>query len=131
MFDNLTVDGILGLIGFLIFIVLFFTVLFFAIKFAVKVRQLDKDLRQMTLDAAIISLEFNKLLQEKQARPLQESEGFVKFISESRDWAFEYIEDVQQALVAYDIALSMDDAKVRNDAYNKLISFLPNDDVVN
>ena len=33
---------------------------------------------------------------------LKESDGFVKFLSTSRDWAFEYIEEVQKALVEFD-----------------------------
>jgi len=33
---------------------------------------------------------------------LKESDGFVKFISQSRDWAFEYIEEVQKALLEFD-----------------------------
>jgi hypothetical protein len=48
-------------------------------------------------------------------------------VSDSRDWAFTYIEDVQQAIQAYDVALSTDDAVVINIAYKKLISFLPDE----
>jgi hypothetical protein len=33
---------------------------------------------------------------------LKESDGFVKFLSSSRDWAFEYIEEVQKALTEFD-----------------------------
>lgn len=33
---------------------------------------------------------------------LKDTDGFVKFISQSRDWAFEYIEEVQKALAEFD-----------------------------
>ena len=35
-------------------------------------------------------------------KELSETDGFVKFISQSRDWAFQYIEEVQTALSEFD-----------------------------
>jgi hypothetical protein len=32
---------------------------------------------------------------------VEQSEGFLNFISQSRDWAFEYIEDVQEAIAEF------------------------------
>ena len=37
---------------------------------------------------------------------LETNDGFVKFISDSRDWAFKYIEDVQKALEEFDKKIS-------------------------
>jgi len=50
-------------------------------------------------------LQNNKITElEKQIEHLnlKESDGFVKFLSASRDWAFEYIEEVQKVLVEFD-----------------------------
>lgn len=90
----------------------------------------ERKIRQLTIDKAIFMGELAKMLEKQDNKAIEETEGFLKFISESRDWAFTYIEDVQQALMTYDVALSTDDAKIINDAYKKLISFLPEDDVV-
>lgn len=90
----------------------------------------ERKIRQLTIDKAIFMGELAKMLEKQDNKAIEETEGFLKFISESRDWAFTYIEDVQQALQVYDVALSTDDAKIINDAYKKLISFLPEDDMV-
>lgn len=62
---------------------------------------------------------------------VEQTEGFLRFISESRDWAFQYIEGIQEALKDYDKALSLNDAKKLNEAYSKLITFLPDDFTTN
>ena len=36
---------------------------------------------------------------------IEQTDGFVKFLSESRDWAFNYIEDVQQSIQHLKIAV--------------------------
>jgi hypothetical protein len=90
----------------------------------------QKEIKMLTLDKAILITEFAKVIEKQNSQKIEETDGFLKFVSESRDWAFTYIEDIQQALMVYDVALSTNDAKVINDAYKKLISFLPDDDLV-
>jgi hypothetical protein len=53
--------------------------------------------------------------------------GFVKFLSESRDQAFSYIEEVQNSIVAIKVAMDLNDEALIEEAYIKLISFLPSD----
>ena len=89
----------------------------------------EKQVRQLTLDKAVLITEFAKVLEKQNTQSIEETEGFLKFVSDSRDWAFTYIEDIQQALLAYDVALSTDEAAAINIAYKKLISFLPEDSV--
>jgi hypothetical protein len=43
--------------------------------------------------------ELNIAISNKQ---LEQSEGFVNFLTESRDWAFTYIQEVQEALKEFD-----------------------------
>jgi hypothetical protein len=61
------------------------------------------------------------------------NDGFVKFLSESRDLAFEYISEVQLAIESLKIAMELNDETMISESYKKLISFLPseNQDVVN
>lgn len=60
------------------------------------------------------------------------NDGFVKFLSESRDLAFEYISEVQLAIESLKISMELNDEAMIGESYKKLISFLPseNQDVV-
>lgn len=82
------------------------------------------------IEKTAMAARIEQLESARDSDTVESTEGFLRFISESRDWAFTYIEDVQQALMAYDVALSTDDAKIINEAYKKLISFVPDDDVL-
>lgn len=52
----------------------------------------------ITLDNLILKDELEKSRAETQDKSIDQSDGFLKFISESRDWAFKYIEEVQDGL---------------------------------
>lgn len=110
---------------------IFISALVYLIIFlAIKNRRLTARATQATIDRMAAMDMLYKLMDEQQNTNVEQTDGFLKFISDSRDWAFTYIEDIQQALAVYDVALSTDDAKIINEAYKKLISFLPDDDVV-
>lgn len=53
--------------------------------------------------------------------------GFIKFLSESRNSAFEYIENVQLAILDLKEAMLSGDENQISVAYNNLINFLPSD----
>ena len=57
---------------------------------------LRNDLAEFELRAALLEQGVKKALENAPA--IENSEGFIRFISESRDWAFQYIEEVQSAL---------------------------------
>ena len=50
----------------------------------------------------MLGQKIEELQKELSSKELSETDGFIKFISQSRDWAFEYIEEVQKALVEFD-----------------------------
>lgn len=123
----------MNLTNLLIFIgvaIVFFGMSFVILMLAFKLRKVTRTSVQSQIDNFILLSELDKMVQEKENKSVEQSDGFLKFVSESRDWAFDYIEDVQQALRAYDIALGLDDAAVLNEAYKKLISYLPDDDML-
>lgn len=60
----------------------------------------DKIQAQVNKD--IIATEYSKVLQELENRKLEKSDDFVKFLSDSRNSAFEYIESVQENLIKFD-----------------------------
>lgn len=98
-----------------------------AIILGFKSRKYYRESVQLSMDKVVLLVQLEKLTETRDVKSIEETQGFIKFLSESRESAFDYIEDVQQALTAYDIALNTDDAKIINDAYKKLISFLPDD----
>lgn len=56
---------------------------------------------QEVLDKDIIAQRLKEELDKKNNVEIEKTEGFLKFISESRDWAFKYIEDVQAELLEF------------------------------
>jgi hypothetical protein len=54
------------------------------------------------IDYKILQDTLEKTYEEKMALEAEKSDGFVKFLSDSRDWAFQYIENVQASLNDFD-----------------------------
>lgn len=96
-------------------------------------------IKSLSLDKVVLMVEFSNLLDKQQTKPIEETEGFIKFVSESRDWAFTYIEDVQDAIEEYrkiaDVIplskdMSVQQAEQLSATYDRLISFLPEDNLL-
>ena len=84
----------------------------------------------------MLGQKIEELQKELSSKELSETDGFIKFISQSRDWAFEYIEEVQKALSEFDEEVSpkfksaKDSNKLLKEislAYDKLKTVLPKD----
>lgn len=96
-------------------------------------------IKTLSLDKAILMVEFADLLQKNQPDTVEQTDGFLKFVSESRDWAFTYIEDVQAAIEEYrriaDVVplskdMTVEQAELLSSAYDKLMSFLPDENLI-
>jgi hypothetical protein len=85
-----------GILGFFVFVLLINN-----LKLRSKTRKLTSQVIQISLDKAVISEQLKKVLDKKDSESIEQSEGFLKFISQSRDWAFDYIEEVQAALIEF------------------------------
>lgn len=116
--------------AFIVYLVVIGALAVLAIFLSIKIVKLGRMNAQLKVDLNIYFEKLVEMMDSQDSQAVEETQGFLKFVSDSRDKAFEYIEDVQQALLAYDIALNTDDAKIINEAYKKLISFLPKDDLV-
>ena len=92
-------------------------------------------LEQADVDRLLLARRLEQELNTKDSTKLEQTEGFVKFISESRDWAFKYIEDVQEAIVklgVYEKNIVVDSNVPKAvEAYNNLKKFLPNEGTTN
>lgn len=111
-------------------------------------RKRAKETLLMLIDAELAKYELQKALQiiteEQQNREVEQSDGFLKFVSDSREWAFNYIEDVQTKLAVFDYdineilniyslepgkdSVSAEILKEISEAYADLKSVLPKED---
>lgn len=84
----------LGFIAFVVFIIVFLTMFFKLIKLKnnnnkIKLQVIDLIQRNEILKTALDS---------RESSHVEKTEGFLNFVTQSGDWAFQYIEDVQQGL---------------------------------
>jgi hypothetical protein len=66
------------------------------------VAALSEAYMQQLADNFLLQKEVERLHQEIENNKLEQTDGFLKFVSESRDWAFQYIEEVQKSLAEFD-----------------------------
>jgi hypothetical protein len=114
---------ILGLIGFLLILTALATVSYTAIAFGFRNRKLSNEVIQLRLDKLAL---LNKLEQElslRENKSIEQTDGFIKFLSESRDWAFTYIEDAQNTIVA--VKNDWDNGNQMEESMVKLFALLP------
>jgi hypothetical protein len=86
---------ILEIVVFVVFITSFFALVYDDLRLRLKARGLAKDVVQGFLDHAAMSNKLEEALKNNDEHKIEQTEGFLKFVSESRDWAFQYIERVQ------------------------------------
>lgn len=87
---------------------------------------LRNDLAEFELRAALLEQGVKKAL--SQAPPLENSEGFLRFVSESRDWAFQYIEEAQEGIKKF--VSEVDPLIVYFDAYGEAGPKSPDNDAL-
>lgn len=73
---------------------------FFAIIMTIKVVTLRQRIKVLVLSLARVEDIFNNTKQQESDSDVHK-ENFIKFLSDSRDWAYEYIEDVQSSLTSF------------------------------
>lgn len=90
------------------------------IRIRLRHRKMIASSMQLVLDKATL---LQKLADKEDSQSLEKSDGFLRFVSESRDWAFEYIEDVQKAIT--ELRDAVDSGEEYEEQYQKLLSYLP------
>ena len=85
-------------ISFVIFIVIFFILVFDNLRLRLVHRSNTIQLLEVATERNIIATKLLDFTEQNLEPTEAASEGFLKFISDSRDWAFEYIENVQVGL---------------------------------
>jgi hypothetical protein len=92
---------VIDFIIFLLTILVVVTLLISVVKLRLKNRKLAAELLQATLDQNILLTRLAEELKKKEEVSVEKTDGFLKFISDSRDMAFEYIETMQEAIVKF------------------------------
>lgn len=125
------------LIAFIIYIATTVVLMSALIVVASGYSKLRKSAQQLSIDKIILFNRLDQIINEKTEKTVEQTDGFMRFMSQSREWAFEYIEGVQDALAEYDkIAstlpvnkeLTIETAEKLQYAYKKLMTYLPEED---
>jgi effector-binding domain-containing protein len=86
------------------------TLIIFLVYRLFRLRAFAKSLSELYMqglaDNFLLSKKVEELVQEIENKKLEDTDGFLKFVSDSRDWAFNYIEEVQMALLEFDNEIS-------------------------
>lgn len=86
------------LAAFAFFILLFFTLIVNNIRLSLKLSSVYKELLQSNIDKTVIAEKLFEASARELLKKETDSDAFLKFVSDSRDWAYQYIEDVQTSL---------------------------------
>ena len=83
---------------FVVFIVAFFAIGLDDVRLRFKNYKLNKEVEQYALNYIILSDKLQEMVKSQDKKNIEETDGFLKFVTESREWAFQYIEQVQKAI---------------------------------
>ena len=83
-------------VAFVLFIILFFILIFKNVQLKIKLSSTTVELIKAHIDKTILSEKFTEI--SNNVKPDPSSEAFLKFVSDSRDWAYQYIDEVQASL---------------------------------
>jgi hypothetical protein len=84
-------------ISFISFVIFIFA--FFAISInIVRMRSKNTKLKLQVIDLIQKNEVLRTALDSREIKDVEKTEGFLNFVTQSRDWAFEYIEEVQAVL---------------------------------
>lgn len=93
---------IISFVAFLFFMLLFAALIVQLFRLRINNRDLFNLAAQAEVDKKALLLAIERLQAEKDQKPVEQTDGFLRFISDSRDAAFNYIEEVQDAISHFD-----------------------------
>ena len=123
-------DTWIGLGVFLIFVVGLALLTIQNVKYFMDKKRLTMDNAQLLLNNHELLKKFQAIVDQKNVDEIEDTKGFIRFISQSRDWAFDYIENVQTAIKELSETPKSDRAAYAK-AYKKVVSFLPEETTEN
>jgi len=94
-----------GIVEFVVFglgLLLFVALVIANISLRFDNKKMKADLVQEGINRAIVKEKLSEVMASQDKTNVSQTEGFLKFVSESRDAAFKYIEEVQAAINEFD-----------------------------
>lgn len=134
--------NVLEMIGYVLIIILFFVLVLLVVRLSLRNRILKKDVAQGLIDQFALMQKLEEVSKNTDEKKIEETEGFLKFVSQSRDWAFQYIERVQISIKEFqdvfhpfaveyykdkDKPISQEEFGKIFEAYKKLVDELPDE----
>ena len=83
-------------IGSILFIILFFVMSYLYFSSRIKYLNLISEFTRTQIEKEFFKEKLTEYVSQKENKKVEQTEGFVRFISQSREAAFEYIESVQK-----------------------------------
>ena len=83
---------------FIFLTVLFFALVYDSLRLRFNLQKMSRKMVQQRIDYDSIVVKLQEALKESDTKNVESKEGFIKFLTDSRDWAFQYIENVQSAI---------------------------------
>jgi methyltransferase-like protein len=123
-----SLENILDFTAYIIFVIVVAVLLIGLFRSTSRSKRLANSLIQSEINSHALKEKFEEISIRLESIELQKTDEFVKFLSESRDWAFQYIEDVQGAIVYLKNALDSGSEEQINNAYSNLIELLPKEE---
>lgn len=126
---------VIDIVIFVTMLLVISTLMFLVYKLKLQRDKIQANFLQAVIDRGVLLEKVSTLAAEKDANALKEDDGFIKFLSQSREWAYEYIEEVQTVVESFkqkaDPAIlklsKTKDANVKLiiEAYKELVEILP------
>lgn len=133
-------QNLINIILFALSLGLIATLVFLVYKLKLQNIKIQANIDQLLIDKSILLERVSTLAAEKDANSLKEDDGFIKFLSNSREWAFSYIEDVQEKMKEFKdtidpvlpkLTKTRDlNVKILIQAYKKLAEVMPENESV-
>jgi hypothetical protein len=111
-------------IAFSIVIALFFMMIVKYVRVSIKLSQTTLELIKAHVDKTLISEKLSDMAEMTKDTSDPTAEAFLKFISDSRDWAYQYIDEVQTSLDKF--ITDIEPEIIYFDTYGDLMSAEPN-----
>ena len=100
--------------------------LFSALVFQnLKIRTLGEEIVSLTMQNLSVNEKVENLLYERENLAMHDQDGFIKFLSDSRDWAFEYIENVQLSIENLAKAIDSGEQEEISKSFKEIMEYLP------
>lgn len=111
--------------GFLLILLVLIVLL---IKTSVDNRNNKKIIDQLSNDVVDLRKSLKREQDRNSSNEAEKTEGFLKFVSESRDWAFQYIDKAQAAVKELQFSIAVGEQDRLDLAHKQLLDLLPDEE---